>query len=202
MAKSKTIVRSIALQGASPLETLHTSNELLSLDNASCMFVTIFYAILDTSTGLLTYANAGHNPPYIVSHNNVVKKVPVSETIALGIDPVLIKNNFPKFQQHTIPLKDRDFIFLYTDGVTEAMNSKGDLYTNSRLEEVLAHAGEKPLNEVIDSTLRDIKTFTGFSEQSDDIAILCTRYYQEQHAHEMRKPTTIEISDNKFAKVH
>lgn len=183
MAKSKTIIRSIAMQGASPHETLRTSNELLSGDNASCMFVTLFYAIVDTQTGLLTYANAGHSLPYIISSQNGVRQIPFTETLALGVDPNLVKNAQHLFQQNTIPLKDQDYIFLYTDGVTEAMNSKGELYSPARLEEVLAHSESRPLTEVIDSTLQDIKAFTGPCEQSDDIAILCMRFYQETKAH-------------------
>lgn len=179
MAKSKTVVRSIALQGVSPEETLRKSNEILASDNSSCMFVTLFYAILDTTNGLITYANAGHNPPYIVSANRQVRQLPATDTIPLGLDPSLIHDGLNFFQQTTVPLKDKDFLFLYTDGVTEALNAKGEFYTNHRLEAVLAANAEKALEEVIDMALRDNKDFSEGVEQSDDIAILCTRYYQE-----------------------
>lgn len=178
MAKSKTIIRSIALQGASPKETLYTANELIGGDNALCMFVTVFYAILDTTTGQITYANAGHNPPYIVSANKSVRKIAATDTIPLGVDSDLIHGKANFFEQHTIALKDNDFIFLYTDGVTEAMNSKGEAYSPKRLEEVLAKNGDQDLGNVIESVIADIKAFADTLEQSDDIAILCSRYLQ------------------------
>lgn len=200
MAKSKTIIRSIALQGASPQETLRTSNDLIASDNSSSMFVTLFYAILDTETGIVTYSNAGHTPPYIISSNNVIKKIPIVPTIPLGLDPELVKNCDCFFEQHTIELKDQDFIFLYTDGVTEAMNAKGQLYTSERLERVLSRTGELALHEIINTTLDDIKTFTGLIEQSDDIAILCTRYFQEQKAMRGAEPLLQTVADGKFVK--
>lgn len=183
MAKSKTIIRSIAQQGSAPQETLRRANDLISLDNTSNMFVTLFYAILDTQSGQITYANAGHNPPYIISADNTVRKIPLTPTIPLGLDFDLVRgDNTQLFQQYSIPLKDKDFIFLYTDGITEAMNKSGEFYTSKRLEEILVSNGDKTLKEIIDMTLKNIRDFGEGMEQTDDIAILCTRYFQEELA--------------------
>jgi len=177
MAISKTLFRSVATRFTSPAETLKEVDMLLSVDNPNCMFVTAFYAIFDASTGILTYSNAGHAPPYILSNTNeltqIASKMP---TIPLGIDRSIAMNPLPPFTQSTIALKSGDSLFLYTDGVTEAMNRQHQLYGEKRLFEILKKCGSKTLKELIDTVIIEVERFAEDIPQSDDIGILCLRY--------------------------
>jgi sigma-B regulation protein RsbU (phosphoserine phosphatase) len=177
MAISKILIRSIAWHEESPRETLKKANDLLAYENPSCMFVTAFYAILDTRTGTVCYANAGHNPPYIISKNNTVRQFNILGSTPLGLDPDLLKSGEPLYTQQTLQLNDGDCLFLYTDGITEAMNEKQECYTAERLEETLTQCGNKELPAIIDTVMGDLKVFTEGAVQSDDITVLCLRYY-------------------------
>ena len=189
MAISKILIRSIAWHEESPHETLKKANELLAYENPSCMFVTAFYAILDTRTGTLCYSNAGHNPPYILSKNNSIRQVDVCDSIPLGLDPSLLKADTPLYTQQTLQLNDGDCLFLYTDGITEAMNGKQKCYTPARLEETLIRCGDKELSAIVDAVMNDLKVFTGAAVQSDDITILCLRYYLTAKPNQMSTKT-------------
>lgn len=181
MAVSKTIFRSVANTCKSPEEALAKANNLISCDNPSCMFVTAFYGILDTNSGEFTYSNAGHNPPFIISQDNTLILLGKSQNVPLGIDDMILEHP-TAYTKQTVNLKDSDCIFLYTDGVTEAMNRKHELYTTAKLESALKKCGDKTLPDLIKSIISDIKTFTEGFDQSDDIAILCIRYYEKEGA--------------------
>lgn len=177
MAISKTLFRSVATRFTSTAETLKEVDILLSVDNPNCMFVTAFYAIFDTSTGILTYSNAGHAHPYILSSNNELTQIATKmPTIPLGIDRSIAMAPLPPFTQSTVTLRPGDSLFLYTDGVTEAMNRQHQLYGEGRLAEILKKCGSKPLKELIDTVISEVERFTEDIPQSDDIGILCLRY--------------------------
>lgn len=184
MAVTKTLFRSVAMSCPSTEEAFSKVNQLLSIDNPSCMFVTAFYAIIDTATGKLMYSNAGHTPPFILSKNNTLTRIGEAPSIPLGLDDSFLIKPLTSYEQKVIDLKDQDCLFLYTDGVTEAMNRSNELYSENRLTKVLKTCGTKKLTEVIDAVLQDIKSFTQGVEQSDDIAILCVRYYTEVRTQE------------------
>ena len=98
------------------------------------MFVTMFYAVFDPATGKLVYANGGHNPPIIVRPDGSSTVPPQTDGIALGIMPDV------DFAQNEITLSPGDILVLYTDGVTEAMNSRGEEFEMDRLRAVFAAA--------------------------------------------------------------
>lgn len=179
MAVTKTLFKSVAKTCISTDEAFTKVNQLLSIDNPSCMFVTAFYAILDTSSGKLFYTNAGHTPPFVLSPNDTVMKIGEGTSLPLGLDDSFLIKPLPHYEQKSVTLKDQDCLFLYTDGVTEAMNSTNELYAENRLTKVLRKCGNKKLTEVIDTVLQDIKIFTQSIDQSDDIAILCVRYFEK-----------------------
>ncbi len=169
MAVSKTIIRATALKGLPPNECMAYSNALLCKDNASSMFVTTFYCILTISTGRLEYCNAGHNPPYRISANGTVEQLPKTGDLVLGaIDGV-------DFHNHEIYLEPNDWIYLYTDGVTEAMNVDNELYSEERLEKVLAQPQDSP-EAMISNVTQNLKTYTAEARQSDDITMMSIIY--------------------------
>lgn len=170
MAVSRTIIRAAALTGLSPDECMKYSNDLLSKENISDMFVTVFYGILNTKTGEIIYSNAGHNPPYVLKKDGTVIETELTHDIVLGI------MEDTKFKIRNITLKPGDTIYLYTDGVTEAMNKKNELYSEERLEkELIQHKDSSP-QEIINGIISSVKEFTKGTEQSDDITMLTLKY--------------------------
>ena len=172
MIVTKSILRALAPKNLTCEEVLKQMNELLHTDNPSCMFVTAFYAILDSLDGSLTFCNAGHNFPYIINKEGVVKKLALDKSIALGISnppPLPYKEGF-------IKLEDQDCLFLFTDGITDAMNPDLDLFTNDRLEKILASQKNSLPESIMDAVGREIKAFAGSEAQHDDLTLLAIQY--------------------------
>lgn len=175
MAVARTVLRTIAMKTDSPLETVKEANRLLSFENETSQFVTAFYAILDVKTGLLKFSNAGHNPPFLITDNKVIE-IGQNHGLPLGVlqDPDL-SNKIP-YVEKSIQLKKNDTIVLYTDGVTEAMDRNFQIYGTEKLSKALKSLANKPLQEIIDTILEDIKRHGGTSAQYDDCTILTLRY--------------------------
>ena len=169
MAVSRTLVRTVGMQGYSPEETLRKSNELLASESVDCMFVTVFYAIYNIKTGNIQYCNGGHNSPYILRANGTIEQLPVSPNGIVGVVEGL------EFKGAETHLDAGDTIIMYTDGVNEAINSQEEEYGDARMEETLKSLNGKTCREVIDGQLASVKAFAGEEEQSDDITIMAVR---------------------------
>lgn len=171
MTMSRGLLRALSQKILSPEHCFQQMNELLCVENESSMFVTAFYGILDIETGMITYCNAGHNPPYLIASNGEFTQIGRMEGIALGIvmDPSL-------FHEKTIMLKKDEMFLLYTDGVTEAMNKDNELFSEKRLESCIKENYSKPLPAFVDSIVDTVKLFSGEQEQSDDITLCCIRF--------------------------
>ena len=166
MAVSRTLLRATGIKGSSPGECVTYSNELLAKESVKNMFVTIFYGIYNIKTGDITYANAGHNPPYILKANGTVEPLPMSTDIIAG---VFDDYEFTEKQCH---LDKGDTIVLFTDGVTEAIDISEKEYGEDRLEDVLKRSSGKSCQQIIDAIKADVSEFVGEAEQSDDITML------------------------------
>lgn len=169
MAVSRTLVRTVGMQGYNPEETLRKSNELLARESVDCMFVTVFYAIYNIKTGNIQYCNGGHNSPYILRANGTIEQLPVSPNGIVGVVEGL------EFKGAETHLDAGDTIIMYTDGVNEAINSQEEEYGDARMEETLKSLNGKTCCEVIDGQLASVKAFAGEAEQSDDITIMAVR---------------------------
>lgn len=191
MAIAKTLFRSVAKNCNTCNEALDKVDQLLSVDNPACMFVTAFYAILDVEKGILYYANAGHTHPYILSTDRpLVQLCENCNTIPLGLDVELLTTSDVMFEQQSIQLNDNDCLFLYTDGVTEAMNQQKEIYTKQRLEKTLEQVNTQSLDKLIEGVIDDIKDFTHGVDQSDDITLFCLRYHSQAMAETVTNPQT------------
>ena len=166
MAVSRTLLRATGIKGSSPGECITYSNELLAKESVKNMFVTIFYGIYNIKTGDITYANAGHNPPYILKADGTVEPLPMSTDIIAG---VFDDYEFTEKQCH---LDKGDTIVLFTDGVTEAIDISEKEYGEDRLEDVLKRSSGKSCQQIIDAIKADVSEFVGEAEQSDDITML------------------------------
>lgn len=140
------------------------SNNRLAENNKEDMFVTLFIGILNVKTGEFIYANAGHNLP-ILRHNDETAYLERAKSPIMGIMPNL------EFPITTINLAKGDALFLYTDGVTEAMNEKKELYGEKRLAELLATA-PMDAKQMLETALSSVKAHAGSALQSDDITML------------------------------
>ncbi|HQB39979.1 MAG TPA: SpoIIE family protein phosphatase [Deltaproteobacteria bacterium] len=170
MAMSMTLLRSTAREGLAPDEVLFRVNNELARENDTCMFVTTFCAILDTDSGEVQYANAGHNPPLHLCADGSAVFLPRSGSLMVGA-----MEGTPYHCQQLL-LKPGEGLLLYTDGVTEAMNNKLEQFSEKRLESSIEALRGRNLQDTVSGILADIHSFTGQAEQSDDITIMMIQY--------------------------
>lgn len=170
MAVSRTLLRAVAQQVGSAGECLSRVNNILRNDNDENLFVTVFYGVLDIATGRLEYSNGGHNPPYVVSKGGELRAMGGASGIVLGV----IEGG--PYSSETISLDHGDVVFLFTDGVTEAMNAEEEFFDDERLVAILqGHRGEA-LSELLAKVYCEVEAFAGGAPQSDDVTVLAVRY--------------------------
>lgn len=171
MAISRTVLQSSARSLKSAGACLAEANNALCAQNPMDLFVTTFYGILNTETGELTYANGGHNPPMVIRRGDgSVADLPRTGGIALGV----IEG--AKYAEASISLNEGDTLFLYTDGISEAMDSAGKEFTDDRLRQALQDSHHNNVDLVLEGVTDAVETFVGQAEQSDDITCLVVRY--------------------------
>lgn len=167
MALSRTLIRVSATWKTDPAAAITEANSLICRDSKTSMFVTLFYLIIDSQKRQITYVNAGHNPPLLLTQENSSDVTLLrAEGIALGIIEGI------DLASVTVPLKAGDLVALYTDGITEAMNSEGEEYGMERFSEILLKSREKGPAEIIEDIRASVKEFTKTTPQSDDITLI------------------------------
>lgn len=170
MAAARTVIRTTAQIVPEPDKCIERANDFLANDNTALMFVTAFYAVFDTLTGEITYTNAGHNPPYLLSPDrHRVHALDSDSGIALGV-----AEDMP-FTAETVKLEPGETLLLYTDGVTEAMNADDDEFTDARLNDLLLTMGPCSAQEAVAEVVADVRAFAGEAAQSDDITCLALK---------------------------
>ncbi len=173
MAVTKTLIKSFAKEDVTPADILSHVNEELAADNDACMFVTLFCGVLDTQTGEIRYANAGHNPPLVIKKNRAVEWLPRAKSLVAGAMPGV------RYESENFRLSPGDSLFLYTDGVTEAMNHVDELFSEERLEKDLVISSDLEIKDSISHIMDSIQRFSGETPQSDDITMMMIRYSGE-----------------------
>lgn len=176
MAVTKTLIKATARMELSPGEILCQVNDQMARDNDQSMFVTVFCAVLDLRSGALTYTNAGHNPPLLISRQGAPSFFPKTRQLVIGA-----MEDYP-YQSESMQLRPGDILFLYTDGVTEAMNLQDVLYEEERLLAVATELQRESIYDIVNGTVASIKTFAGTAPQSDDITIMAIEYLGPQPA--------------------
>ena len=166
MVLSQTIIRSKASQCASAAECMTETNRLLSSYSVESMFVTVFYVIYNTKTGLVTYCNAGHNPPHILHADGTVEKLPKTKNVIVGVyDGV-------KYKEDTLQLEHGDTLVMFTDGVTEARNQAREEFGTERLNYMLKGLANTNCRQMVETVKAGLATFVDGAEQHDDITML------------------------------
>ena len=169
MAVCRTLIRATGIKGGAPSECITYTNDLLVEESVSDMFVTVFYGIYHLKTGEVVYTNAGHNPPYVVKADGSIKNLPLSKNLVTGIVEGY------QYTEETLQLEHGDTLLLYTDGVTEAIDTESKEYGEERLKNLLRQSAQASCQELIDMVKADVKSFAGDEEQSDDITLLAIK---------------------------
>ena len=174
MMQAKTILKNIVLMAKDPndLATIMTlANREICQDNGGKMFVTVWLARLDLVTGELIYVNGGHNPPLVRQRGECHYLRQQKYHLALGLW------NTADYEMHRLTFLPGDVLFLYTDGVTEAMNRNDEQYSNQRLKAKLGSMDERiSMEEMLAAVKEDIEAHVDGAEQSDDITMLGLRF--------------------------
>jgi serine phosphatase RsbU (regulator of sigma subunit) len=176
MMTSKTIIKSYAESGMSVEEVFTVANEKLCEGNETGMFVTVWMGILNTKTGKVLFANAGHNPP-LVKHADGTYEYLKSRAgfVLAGMEGI-------RYRKNELQLQPGDAIYLYTDGVTEATDLNTELYGEERLYTVLEKYKDVTPEELCDEVKKDVDAFAGEAPQFDDITMLALKYHGEEDA--------------------
>ncbi len=170
MMVSRTLVKGTAIGQSDPAKCLAEVNDLLEESNEESMFVTLFYTCLDPATGRLDFANGGHNLPFVVKQSGEVQQIKSDAGLVLGVMPDF------EFPGGSVVLEPGDTFFLYTDGVTEAMNADGEEFGEEELAEVLAECVGSKAADVSRHVVQAVQDHAGDAPQSDDITCLALRY--------------------------
>ncbi|MEG9295793.1 PP2C family protein-serine/threonine phosphatase [Mangrovibacillus sp. Mu-81] len=168
--------RSAAESTKGPGDNLTAMNQAIYKDlRALKSFVTLFCADWDPNTGMLTYANAGHNLPLRVNgKTKEVTELPKAKGIMVGGLPNQV------YQEESIKLEENDTIFFYTDGIVEAQNERNEQYQLERLVETLSSNQEKAAGELESSVMESIHRFTEGAPQKDDITMVILKVTDEK----------------------
>jgi sigma-B regulation protein RsbU (phosphoserine phosphatase) len=171
MAVVKTMIRDYAYSGKSrTAEIVRQANRELNRHNPASMFCSLFIGILDIKSGLLTYTNAGHNPPFFMSSGGSFELIKDKHGSVLGAFDEII------YDEGAIKMKAGDVILAYTDGVTEAIGQNDDWYTVDRLRGVLEDEKLGTPTDIVAAVTDDVKRFKGNAQQADDITLICLQY--------------------------
>jgi len=169
MAVTRTLIRATAVSGRRPMEILQKVNAQLCAENPANLFVTMILGLLDTATGQMEYGQGGHNPPILVP----TKGEPVYEPS--GGMPLGVFED-AQFGQRRLELKPGETLLVYTDGVTEAMNPKRELFGEDRLKAAVQGQVNRSPESLTQKVVEAVVKFASGAEPSDDITLLAIRH--------------------------
>jgi len=169
MAVTKTLLKASSSRRVPMAEMIAHVNDELCEQTDSGMFVSLLYAHLNTRTGALEFCNAGHPAPYLLTASDT-RPLCGAKDVALGAMPAL------DYHSTSIQISPGDTLFFYTDGVPEALDRGDHFYTTARLECVLHDVSGLPVEKMTRGVVRDVRTFCGEREQSDDISVMALRW--------------------------
>ena len=172
MSSGITLFRSASGHDSDPARIMSTLNEAACRNNEHNMFLTMFIGVLDLPTGRLRYCNAGHDAPWVIGQS--LKRFPVNANLPLGV-----MDNYRYMTQETT-LMPNETLFLYTDGLTEAMNAKHKLFGLERTTATLTNCVSLSTEQIINKVNETVKAFVDTAEQSDDLTMLAVQYTRRE----------------------
>ena len=169
MALSRTLMRTVAIDGCSPAAAVARTNELILADARTDLFVTLFYALLWPESGEIRFVNAGHMPAVWVRAADGTTQELTTPGMALGVLREI------EFREDVAHLQPGDAVVLYTDGVTDATNAKRELFGRPRLRQVLGAHRHLPADELASAVDAAVAEFVGDAPQADDFTLLVAK---------------------------
>lgn len=165
MAVTRTLVRAESRQLLSPVDILREVNHQLVPENSALLFVTIILGLYDPATGLISYAQGGHNPAVLLKADGTAGYEPA------GGQPLGVFAD-ASFGDYSVQLEPGDSLVVYTDGITEAMNDLDQPYGEERFLEVLGDSHHLSAKEINQQVTIDVQRYANGAEQSDDITVM------------------------------
>ncbi len=176
MAVAKTLIKSRAIDDSSTASILtHLNQELIRVHKAS-MSVSLFMGILNIKTGVLLYTNAGHKPPYFKRAKGVIERLDRLHGPVAGTAKGLV------YKEDSTVLSKEDMLLIYTDGVTSANNKANNMFSEKRLAEFLASREYESVEDIVRSTVSDVKRFEDGADQTDDMTVLAVQFLKTPQA--------------------
>lgn len=169
MAVSRTLLHTSALDGSDPSHALQRANHFIREDATSPLFLSAFYAVLDTDTHCLTYANAGHNPPIWLQQSAGEMELLQARGIVLGAFDGFIPEEKMCF------LQPGDYVVFFTDGITEARNVHGEFFDDERLEALVSGRQWAGAQELLEAIFAAVNEFAAGAPQADDYTVIVLR---------------------------
>ncbi|HKZ22345.1 MAG TPA: PP2C family protein-serine/threonine phosphatase, partial [candidate division Zixibacteria bacterium] len=180
MSMLRTALRLVATGERDPKKTLVKVNQLISADLKKGHFVTVFYVILDIPKRMITYASAGHNPLILYSSGEDKFHFLNPRGIPLGLILPEGVSFEQKLQTESLSLNSRDWLFLYSDGITEAMNSRKETFGREKLLNLIKENKNKTAPEFSQGLLELVASFTEGTSQFDDITLVAIKNVGEK----------------------
>lgn len=174
MAVARTVLRTSAFQGAAPDECLTAVNRVLAPQGGGQMYVTLFYGILDTVSGRLTWSVGGHAPPWIISASGEPRQIEGQRGFMVGMF------DQASFDSTETQLSPGDIVILQTDGVTDAENPSGEMLGKARTAELMGSLTPGDPAVVVRAIVERVREFTAGAPQADDITLLSARWKGEK----------------------
>ena len=184
MAITRTLFRNVSAHESRPNKILSSINKALGEDNPDSIFVTFFTGVLDLPTGYLRYSNAGHEPP-ILTDASGISILPCDPNLPLG---ALDDWNYTLQE---VVIEPQTTIFLFTDGLTEAMNASREEFGKKRMQEALKGCGTVSPKDILEEMTTTVHQFVGDAEQSDDLTMLAVRYTKKQQSIRLARDLTL-----------
>ena len=173
MALTRTLLRAVAIGGRTASEALMRTNDLILNDVRSDLFVTIFYMVVDPATARIDFANAGHNPPLLVRAARASIEYLSEHGIALGVVPNAT------FVEQSLIAEPGDVLVLYTDGLTEALNSANDEFGLERLGRCVLDHQHYGADDIVRAIRQALRTHLGDEQPFDDITLVVVKRVNE-----------------------
>ena len=189
MAVTRSIFRTVSARETEPHRIMTTMNQAMAEMNQTNMFVTLFVGVLDLPTGHLLYSNAGHDAPLLIAEG--VETLPCDSNIPVGVLPSW------SYTRQEAQISTGTTIFLFTDGLTEAMNADKEQFRQERVDAVAAQALEQRSYEprqLIAQMTQAVHQFVGDAEQSDDLTMMAIQYIKKQNDPDIHK--TLVLSND------
>ncbi len=170
MAVSRTLFRMLCAQGFNPQQVVREfNNRLVQLDQSSNLFITLFYGVYDIRDGSFTYSNAGHCLPMIIHQDKRTTILPEMKTMVAGI-----MEDIP-LEEHAVSFTTGDLVVLYTDGMTEAINSEEEEYGEERLLQFLQSKAELDVKTLCLEAIEEVKQYQENMPQFDDMTFFAIK---------------------------